>query len=167
MSLILLSVVINGCTFVENKWVVNYTLTSLSSNSIFLVQDRHQPFLRMVPDETLLEIWLGIPPQTEAEKNQLMNALILPETFEFTPGSSINRTAVINYPLKESGYWLEQSKETTIPLKGKTEIKAQIIQGFGIIEMAHQRIRNIDALYAWQMTARSQVVVFKFPSVHF
>ena len=157
----MLSVVINQSVFNENHWLVNYTLISSYSTTLYIVQDQYQPYLRVSPDGSMLEIWLGIPPQNEIEKNRLINALVIPKTFELLPGYSINKTVSINFPLKESGYWLEKSEETIIPVKNTTEINAQINQGFGINNTGHWNIRNIDELYAWQIMAHSQTFVLK------
>lgn len=161
MSLSLLNVKITECTFDGKECLIDYSLTSLTSTSLFLVQDQDIPFLRITPDKMLLEIWLGIPPQTEIEKNLLINALILPDTFELAPNTIINKTTSLEYPFKKSGYWLERSEETVIPLKNKTRIKAKVIQGFGTSKIGPQKVRSIHELYTWQLTTQSQVVEFQ------
>ncbi len=163
MSSSLLNVLATEVKSDERGWFINYSLTSMSSSPLFLVQHQNLPFLRMTPDETMIEVWFGIPPRTETEENQLINSLILPSTFDLPPGSSVNSTAHVKYPPKESGYWLEKSEETIIPLRNKVEIKAKIIQGFGVSKPEHQRVRNINELFAWQLTARSQMIVLKIP----
>ncbi len=156
-----LKVQINKSTFSNNQWLVDYSLTSLSSTSLFIIQDKCLPFLRARSDK--IQIWLGIPPQTEIEKNRRINALILPDTIELLPKTTIKKTITVNFPFKESGYWLEEDEETKIKLVNKKNIKAQLIQGFGTEKIDHQKVRNIHELYTWQSTIRSQIIELELP----
>lgn len=166
MSLPLLVLVINHIAFDGQQWLIEYTLTSRYSRALFLVQDQNQPFVRIGAEGALLEIWLGIPPRSDREKNKLINALILPQFFELPPGATLNKRTILTSPLKESGYWLEPSEQASITFEGKTEIHAQLVQGFGISRLEHQNIRSINGLYSWQLTARSQIVVLTLPPVN-
>jgi hypothetical protein len=163
MSMPLIEVRINDYALSGREWRINYTVTSKSTTPVFLVQDQRLPFLRMSADNTTIAVWLGIPPQSEAELNRLVNALILPGPLELAPGEITRRTTFVKWPVKQSGYWLEEGEEIAIPLTGKADVNVLIIQGFGLNALDPQRVRSIDQLFAWQLTAQSQVVTFTLP----
>jgi hypothetical protein len=163
MAIPMLEVQIKNYEVGEKEWRVHYKVTSRSTDPLFLVQHQRLPFLRLASTGTMLEIWMGVPPLSEIEQNRDINSLILPGTMELPPGDVVNETAIVKRPLKQSGYWLEESEEIAIPLEKQAEMKALIIQGFGLSALDPRRVRSIDQLFAWQSTARSQVITVKLP----
>lgn len=140
---------------------VEYSVISKSRETLFLVADPRLPFLRLAADTGSLEIWLGVPPRTVVEQNRLVNALVLPSTEALPPGAVLNKTLVATFPLKLSGYWLEESEQTPLPLGATTEITALLVQGYGVRDLGPQRVRNIEQLFAWQLIQRSHSFTLK------
>lgn len=140
---------------------VDYSVVSKSRETVFLVADPRLPFLRLTADTGLVEVWVGVPPRTEVEQNRLVNLLVLPKTEALTPGAVISKTVVARFPLKLSGYWLEESEQTLLPLGGTREITAVLVQGYGLSPADPQRLRSIEQLFEWQLTERSHLFTVK------
>jgi hypothetical protein len=145
------------------EFKVDYSVISKSRETLFLVADPRLPFLRLTTDSGSVEIWVGVPPRTTAEQNRLVNMLVLPSTEALPPGSILNKTVVAKFPLKLSGYWLEDSEETPLPLDGHREITAILIQGYGLSALDPRQIRSIQQLFTWQLTERSHPFTLTLP----
>jgi hypothetical protein len=139
---------------------VDYSVISKAHETLFLVAGPRLPFLRLTADNGAVEIWVGVPPRTVAEQNRLVNMLLLPSTEALPPGAVLNKSVVAKFPLKLSGYWLEESEQTPLPLNGGREITAVLVQGYGLSALDPRQVRSIEQLFAWQLTERSHPFTF-------
>lgn len=144
-------------------WRISYSLRSRSASPIYLVQDDRFPFIRFKSGTGLVEVWLGIPPRSEAESNIDFNALVLPKTVELQPGATTSASVSLKWPLKLSGYWLDESDGPTLPVDPDEGFPAVLVVGFGTEPLDGRRIRSIENLYGWQITVGSEPVTLKRP----
>jgi hypothetical protein len=132
-----------------------YSVVSKSATPVYLVSHPRLPFVRLAPDQSAIEIWEGISPRNQRELSRTITILPLPSTEILRPGASVNKTAVIKLPLRESGYFLNEVDYTPLPIGNRAQFQAVLIQGYGLGPLEPTLVRNIDELYAWQLTARS------------
>lgn len=163
MNAKLLDVSIESYHLSGDELRIAYTVASRHGDRLYLVHHDRLPIARLSNDQKQIEIWMGVPPQSELELSRFINLLQLPGTLVLQPGVTIKQNINIELPLKQGGYWTEESENSLIPVKEGSNSRFIVVQGYGVSELNHKSVRSIKNLYEWQMIAQSQAISMILP----